>query len=62
MFRQKANWGVGKESKTVLRDSDGQVCVFYFPNEKAEEKSFEPELFSIKSAMPLYAWVLSLLQ
>ncbi|XP_078370089.1 lamin-B1.S-like isoform X2 [Oculina patagonica] len=24
VFRQKASWGVGKETKTVLRDSDGQ--------------------------------------
>lgn len=24
LFRQKASWGVGKETKTVLRDSDGQ--------------------------------------
>ena len=39
---------MGKETKTVLRDSDGQVCVCvcHFANEDIEEELFELELLS----------------
>lgn len=39
---------MGKETKTILRDADGQVCVFYFL-EKVVEESFKLETIIFNS-------------
>lgn len=55
VFRQKASWGVGKETKTVLKDSDGQVCVCVcqFADEDVEDGMFALELLSSQVGVPL---------
>jgi len=42
VFKQKESWGVGKETKTVLRDSNGQVrvIVWQFAVEDVKEPTF----------------------
>ncbi len=49
---------MGKETKTVLRDSDGQVCVCQFANEKAGEEGLNWSYFPVVATMPINDWVL----
>lgn len=46
---------MGKETKTVLKDSEGQVCVCVcqFANEEVEEEMFALELLSSEVGVPL---------
>ena len=53
LFRQKASWGVGRETRTVLKDADGQVCdcVCKFPSEDDEGEVFHLKLLSSQAGV-----------
>lgn len=55
VFRQKASWGVGRETRTLLKDADGQVgdCVCKFPDDDEEEEAFNLKLLSSQSGANL---------
>lgn len=43
VFRQKASWGVGKETKTVLKDSEGQEAATAISEEVSIVRTDEPD-------------------
>ena len=52
LFRQKASWGVGKETRTLLKDTDGQVCVCVcvckVADDSEEEEIFQFSFYPVK--------------